>query len=137
MFYNIAIGGNGGNTYAGLSKSEINRIRNIKSSQTSGKNNPNYGKKQSVKTRQKISDSLKKIYSIPNNCSRYGKFGKDNPCSKKIKCIELDKTFIGIREAARIMNIPSPNITRALRNPMKFSAGKHNNEKLHWMYCEV
>lgn len=36
-FYNIALGGDGGNTYAGLSSEELNKIRQIKSEQTKGK----------------------------------------------------------------------------------------------------
>ena len=135
-FYNIASGGEGGNTYAGLSESELSRIRKIKRQQTSGKNNPHYNADVSDETRKRISESLKKLYSVPENCSRYGRFGADNPCSKHIHCIELDMDFCGIREASRQMGIPPPNITRALRDPTRYSAGKHNGQRLHWEYCE-
>lgn len=135
-FYNIALGGEGGNTYAGLSPEELDRIRNIKREQASGQNNPNYGAVVTAETRLKMSRSLKQLYATPENCSRYGKFGADNPCSKKIKCVELNREFIGIREAAREMGIPSPNITRALGDPARFSAGKHDGKRLHWIYCE-
>lgn len=135
-FYNIASGGEGGNTYAGLTSEELNRIKAIKSEQTSGKNNPRYNVPVTQETRLKMSKALKQLYSKKENCSRYGKFGADNPCSKRIKCIELDREFIGIRQAAREMNIPSPNITRALGDPTRYSAGKYDGKRLHWIYCE-
>ena len=135
-FYNIAKGGNGGNTYAGLTTEELDRIRQIKSIQCSGENNPHYQADVTVETRKKISDSLRDLYSDPRNCSRFGKFGADNPMSKRIRCRELNKEFDGIREAARIMGIPSPNISRALKDKSRYSAGKINGIKLHWEYCE-
>lgn len=49
---------------------------------------------------------------------------------------ELNKTFYGIREASRQLNIPSPNIIRALKSNGKFSAGKYNGQKIHWFYGE-
>lgn len=135
-FYNIALGGEGGNTYAGLPSEELGRIRSIKRKQTIGQNNPRYGITVTDETKFKISQSLKQLYTAPENHSRYGKFGADNPCSKKIKCVELNREFIGIREAAREMGVPSPNITRALGDPKRFSAGKYDGKRLHWIYCE-
>lgn len=135
-FYNIALGGDGGNTYAGLSSEELIKIRQIKSEQTKGKNNPNYGATVTNKTRTKISNSLRRLYSVSENCPRYGKFGANNPCSKKIRCIELGRDFGGIREAARETGIPSSNISVALKNPERFSAGKRDGKRLHWLYCE-
>lgn len=101
----------------------------LKREQTTGQNNPHYGAVVTEETRLKISQSLKQLYATPENCSRYGKFGADNPCSKKIKCVELNREFIGIRAAAREMGIPSPNITRALGDPARFSAGKHDGSR--------
>ena len=61
-FYNIASGGEGGNTYSGLSHEEIERIKKIKSAQTSGKNNPRYGTTWSDETRRKILKALHDYY---------------------------------------------------------------------------
>lgn len=135
-YYNIASGGDGGNTYAGLSELELDRIRNIKREQSSGKNNPRYGVEFSQETRDRISDALKALYADKTRCSRYGKFGQDNPLSKKVYCVELDQVFCGIREASRELHIPSPNIIRALKHPDRWSAGKRDGKRLHWRYYE-
>ncbi|MBR5297106.1 MAG: GIY-YIG nuclease family protein [Parabacteroides sp.] len=70
-FYNISAGGDGGNTYAGKSDSEMREISKKISIANSGSNNGNkgqyvgpknsmYGKKHTLETRRKISESLKK-----------------------------------------------------------------------------
>lgn len=71
-FYNIATGGEGGNTYAGKSEEEMFLIKKKISHGNSGDKNGNkgqycgeknsmYGKKHSKESRRKISDSGKKI----------------------------------------------------------------------------
>ena len=137
-FYNIAEGGTGGNTYKGLSKEELERIKQIKSQQTKGENNPNYGKHFTEEQKIKMSNSLKESYiKNKDHWGTTGLLGDKNPLSKKIYCPELDNIYIGIREASRKLNIPSPNIIRALKSNGKFSAGKGpNKEKLHWFYME-
>lgn len=136
-FYNLAEGGSGGNTYAGLSLEERARISALKSIQNSGKNNPNYGKHHSKETREKISLALKtKFLQEPLSHGTTGLIGELNSLSKTIYSPEYKKYFIGIRETARQLNIPSPNITRALKNHGKYSAGKLNGKRVHWFYAD-
>jgi hypothetical protein len=66
----------------------------------------------------------------------YWKFGKENKLSIPIFCIELNQIFYGIREASRVLNIPQPNIIRSLKSSGKYSAGKIDGNKLHWIYME-
>lgn len=135
-FYNIASGGDGGNTYENLPIEERDRIRMLKSQQTSGCNNPRYGTKWSDETRNKIISAQKEYYLRTGLSSTSGKFGKDNKLSKKIICVEMQKTYYGIREASRETGISFPNIIRALKSEGKFSAGKYNGQRLHWKYIK-
>ncbi len=135
-FYNIASGGDGGNTYAGLSNIELERIKEIKSKKSIGINNPRYNADVSQETRERISNGVKRHILETGKNSTTGKFGKDNKLSMKIVCIELNQMFYGIKDASRILNIPSPNIIRSLKSHGKYSAGKIENRKLHWIYLE-
>lgn len=96
----------------------------------------NKNKEHSDETKQKISKKTKERLKDKRNNPMYGVLGDDNPNSKKIYCIELDKIFIGIRNASREMNIPLPNIIRSLKSNGYYSAGKQGNTKLHWIYME-
>lgn len=135
-FYNIASGGEGGDTYAGLSDEELARIRQIKSAKSSGENNPRYGAIVTIETRDKISQGVREHCLKTGKSSTSGKFGKDNKLSIPIFCVELNQIFYGIREASRMLNIPMPNIIRSLKSSGKYSAGKIDDKKLHWLYVE-
>ena len=135
-FYNIATGGEGGNTYAGLSDEELERISQIKSEKSRGENNPRYQAIVTQETREKLSRATKEHYLKTGKTSTSGKFGKNNKLSKQIFCIELNQVFDGIRETSRSLNIPEPNIIRSLKSHGKHSAGKDGNQKLHWVYME-
>lgn len=135
-FYNIALGGDGGNTYEGLNNEELDRIRKIKSEQSKGENNPRYGVAVSRETREKQSRKTRAHYLKTGKGPTSGKFGKNNKLSMSIYCPELNKIFDGIREASRILNIPEPNIIRALKSNGKFTAGKNEDKRLHWFYWE-
>lgn len=135
-FYNIASGGDGGDTYSGLSQEELERIKKIKSEKSSGKNNPRYGTTWSDETREKVRQGQREYYKRTGLSPTSGKFGADNKLSKKIICLETGEVFIGIREAARILGIPFPNIIKSLKSGGKLSAGKVENVKRHWMYYE-
>lgn len=103
----------------------------------SGTSSWNKGIPQREETKEKISKKLKLFHDKdPRTSSRYGKFGSLNPTSKTIYCIETGKEYIGIREASRLTGIPSPNITRSLTSNGKYSAGKWNKQRLHWIYSE-
>lgn len=54
MFYNIHVGGEGGDTFSGKLESEKEEFRNRMSEVTKGKNNGMYGKNHSVSTKEKI-----------------------------------------------------------------------------------
>lgn len=134
-FYNIAAGGDGGNTYLGLDDDELNRISSIKSTKSSGENNPMYGKHHSDKTKEKIRIGQKLAYERKGKWGKQGLTGEKNTMSEKIYCIETGEEFIGIREAGRELNIPSPNIIRSLKSDGYYSAGKINGKRRHWKYC--
>lgn len=136
MFYNIALGGEGGNTYAGLSREELDRIKKTKSLKSKGVNNPRYNAVVSDETRKKMSVKAKEYYIKTGKSPTSGKFGERNRLSIKIYCVELNKLFCGIGDASRTTKIPKPNIIRSLKSNGRLSAGKLNNTKLHWIYGE-
>lgn len=134
-FYNITSGGTGGNTYRFLSKVRLENIKQIKKEQNKGENNPMFGHVWTEESRMKMSKSAKERYKINKlNWGKTGKTGSQNSLSMVIYSPELKREFVGIREAARELNIPSPNLIRALKSEGRFSAGKLNGEKLHWFY---
>ena len=84
-----------------------------------GKDSPNYGRKWTLESRKKLSQSMKGKGSVP------------------IYCVELDEKFNSIREAAKKYNILESNISGCLHGRQK-TAGKHpvTNERLHWKIIE-
>lgn len=94
----------------------------------------NKNKNHSEETKRKISQKAIERLKIKENNPNYGNRGKLNNRSIKIYCIELNRVFDGIREAGRILDIPSTNIIRSLKSEGKNSAGKQNGIKLHWIY---
>lgn len=71
-----------------------------------------------------IKDTL--FYSNPTNKIKHN--------SKQVICLETNKVFDSIKDAALFYDIKPPNISNVLNKPNK-SAGKHpiTNEKLHWL----
>lgn len=134
-FYNIAKGGDGGDTFTQLPIEEQNRIKEIQSQCSSGHNNPMYGKHHSQSTKEKIRFGQQKYLNSGKKWGKSGLTGELNSLSQDIKCIETGEYFHGIREASRIKNIPSPNLIRSLKSNGYYSAGKINRLKLHWIYC--
>ena len=134
-FYNITSGGTGGNTYCFLSGDKLEQIKQIKKEQTKGKNNPMFAHVWTAESRMKLSQSMKKRYETNKaTWGTTGRTGEKNSLSMTIYSPELKKEFIGIREASRELNIPLPNIIRALKSNGRFSAGKLNGQKIHWFY---
>ena len=133
-FYNIATGGDGGDTYSGLSEEELLRIKKIKSEKNSGENNPLYGTVHSDETRRKISKKVVEHYQKTGRSSTSGRLGDKNKLSKTIICVETGQIFIGIRETSRQTGIPQPHIIKSLKSDGKYSAGKCGDIKLHWKY---
>lgn len=134
-FYNITGGGTGGNTYRFLGETKLAHIKQIKKEQTKGKNNPMFGHVWSEESRIKMSQSAKERYKAnKSNWGKTGKTGEKNSLSMVIYSPELNREFVGIREASRELNIPSPNLIRALKSEGRFSAGKYNGARIHWFY---
>ena len=134
LFYNIAKGGSGGDTYSGLTEENLNTVKQKLNHE--GERNPMFNKKHNNKTKEKISIKAKERLKTKENNPNFGKTGTLNNMSIKIKCIETDEVFCGIREAGRLLNIPFPNIIKSLKSNGKYSAGKINNKRLHWIYFE-
>lgn len=130
-----------------------------------GEDNPFYGKKHSVETKNKISKANKERFSKENN-PMFGKHhteetrkkmsehhadfkGKNHPryghseqysgihsgVAKQVYCIELGTIFVTISEAIKTIGVK--NISQCVRKIEK-SAGKHpeTGEPLHWLYVE-
>lgn len=136
-YYNIAEGGTGGNTWVNLPKEQQEKLRQDFSKRYTGENNPMYGYHFSKEQREKMSKTIKQAYEKnKEHWGTTGLLGEKNKLSKIIYSPELNKTFVGIREASRQTRIPGPNIIRALKSNGKFSAGKISNKKIHQFYKE-
>lgn len=93
-----------------------------------GEKHPMYNKHHTEEAKKRISEALKG--------NTYQKTGEDNPNSKIIYCIELDKKFYGIKNAGRELGIAPQSITACV-NKRRKSAGKDKNgNSLHWVYYE-
>ena len=93
-----------------------------------GEKHPFYGKHHTEEAKEKMRQAL--------TGTHYQKEGKDNPNSKVIYCIELDRVFYGIKNAGRELGIASQSITACV-NKRRKSAGKDKDgNSLHWVYYE-
>ena len=93
-----------------------------------GEKHPFYGKHHTKEAKEKMRQAL--------TGTHYQKEGKDNPNSKVIYCIELDRVFYGIKNAGRELGIASQSITACV-NKRRKSAGKDKDgNSLHWVYYE-
>ena len=70
-----------------------------------GKNSPNWKRKRSPETRNKMSE-----VKLGSKNPAYGKFGKDNPSSKPVVCIETQEYFYSAQEAQDKTGIAKGNI---------------------------
>lgn len=66
-------------------------------------------------------------YNISYGSNRYKRALK---LGKKVFCVELNKTFVSIKEAGRITNIPYQNIASCCRGKLKSAGG------YHWQFLE-
>lgn len=100
-----------------------------------GNLNPMFNKHHSKKSKELISmhklgksygeDFKKKISSVMA--------GNKNPRCRKVKCIETNKIFDFIKEAAKFYNINYQCISLNCRGKIKY-AGKYNGIELHWEF---
>ena len=81
-------------------------------------NHPMRGKKMSDEARKNISEGHKGIFSGDKN-PNWGKFGADNPLSKKVICTVTDKIYDSAREAAKELGIAYSTMRNQLNGQKK------------------
>lgn len=102
---------------------------------------PNKGKSHTEETKRKISENKKEYYKTHDHVrkgkklseetilkiknSRTWPSGKDHPCARKVKCIEDDKIFDTIVQAAQYYNLDNSNIGKVCRGVAKTCGGYH------------
>lgn len=112
-------------------KHRSEEIKNKMSESKKGENNAWYGKKHTKDEIIKMSES-KKGNKNPN----FNKFGKDNPHSKSVICIETSTIYDSITQVNELLKINTGNISSCCNNILK-SAGKlEDGTRLHWMFYD-
>lgn len=158
MYYNVASGGEGGNTYAGKTIDELEEIKRkiqenrkfnghteetkAKISEKKIKNyckekHPLYGKHHSEETKRKLSKKNKGyIFSEERNKKvSASTFGGKNHRARKVKCIETSEIFDCIADVERKYNIDRHKIISSCKGKRK-SGVKINNIETHWIYID-
>lgn len=153
-FYNVAEGGEGGNTYAGKSREELKligkKISESNKGKLIGKKNPNYGvrrikelngmygKHHSKYTKLKMSKCRKGMYEGNKN-NFYGKQHSvetkklisklasrgNNPKAKKVQCATTGRIFNCMVDGAECYKIKNSTDIGACCRGRQKSAGKH------------
>lgn len=158
MYYNVASGGEGGNTYAGKTIDELEEIKRkiqknrkfnghteetkAKISEKKIKNyckekHPLYGKHHSEETKRKLSKKNKgQVFSEERNKKvSASTFGGKNHRARKVKCIETSEIFNCIADVERKYNIDRHKIISSCKGKRK-SGVKINNIETHWIYID-
>ena len=158
MYYNVASGGEGGNTYAGKTINELEEIKRkiqenrkfnghteeakAKISEKKIKNyckekHPLYGKHHSEETKRKLSEKNKgQVFSEERNKKvSASTFGGKNHRARKVKCIETSEIFDCIADVERKYNIDRHKIISSCKGKRK-SGVKINNIETHWIYID-
>ena len=158
MYYNVASGGEGGNTYAGKTIDELEEIKRkiqenrkfnghteetkAKISEKKIKNyckekHPLYGKHHSEETKRKLSEKNKgQVFSEERNKKvSASTFGGKNNRARKVKCIETSEIFDCIADVERKYNIDRHKIISSCKGKRK-SGVKINNIETHWIYID-
>lgn len=107
---------------------------------TVGELSPNFGRKHSEKTKQKIREAnIGKTVSNETKQkiseSRLGKYkGKENPSARAVRCLETSQCFDTIKEATAWCGAQRSSIIQSIKKG--YAGGKHpqTGEKLHWEY---
>lgn len=116
--YNICLGGT---NHQGCTWSEESKRRFAES--RIGEQNPFYNKQHSLEWRESMSNRQK-----GEKNHQYGRFGKNNHRSKRVRCIETNVIYDGLREAERQTGINGNNICSCCVGRLKTSGG------FHWEY---
>ena len=158
MYYNVASGGEAGNTYAGKTIDELEEIKRkiqenrkfnghteetkAKISEKKIKNyckekHPLYGKHHSEETKRKLSEKNKgQVFSEERNKKvSASTFGGKNHRARKVKCIETSEIFNCIAGVERKYNIDRHKIISSCKGKRK-SGVKINNIETHWIYID-
>ena len=158
MYYNVASGGEGGNTYVGKTIEELEEIKRkiqenrkfnghteetkAKISEKKIKNyckekHPLYGKHHSEETKRKLSEKNKgQVFSEERNKKvSVSTFGGKNHKARKVKCIETSEIFDCIADVERKYNIDRHKIISSCKGKRK-SGVKINNIETHWIYID-
>ena len=158
MYYNIASGGEGVNTYIGKTIEELEEIKRkiqenrkfnghteetkAKISEKKIKNyckekHPLYGKHHSEETKRKLSEKNKgQVFSEERNKKvSVSTFGGKNHKARKVKCIETSEIFNCIADVERKYNIDRHKIISSCKGKRK-SGVKINNIETHWIYID-
>lgn len=125
-------------TYGGQ-KSEYSYESRMKiSERMSGKNNPNYGKKKSITTRQRMSQSqigsknhqfgkvgiISHLFGIPKTADIKSKIKESKRhLMQSVKCIQTRIIFESTRECARQMNLHQSSISQYLKGKRNHVSG--------------
>ena len=120
-----------GKTHSDEQKAKWSKERSGENSPTYGRvgeKHPFYGKHHTEEAKQRMREAL--------TGTHYQKEGKDNPNSKIIYCIELDRVFYGIKNAGRELGIAYQSITACVNKKRKSAGKDKNGKKLHWVYYE-
>lgn len=64
-----------------------------------------------------------RVLQVKPPATMLGKFGKDNPLSKKIVCLNNGNIYYGISEAARQLGLSVGNISEAVNGKIKHTKG--------------
>ena len=86
-----------------------------------GKNNPSYGRKHTIETKQKMSENHADVS------------GKNNPIATSVICITTKRIFYTTREGAKYYKCNQGNISACCRGKRNY-CGKYKNQKLVWKY---
>ena len=111
---------------------EKRKISETRKGKTKGKNNPMYGKHRTEEERRKISESLKGKFTGENN-PMYGvhRYGKNNPNTRKVICLNDNKIFNTRKECAEYYKLSEVTI----RNICK-GITKKSRTGLQFMYYD-
>ena len=137
-YYNIALGGNGGNCILGKTREEIviirqkigvgNKLRYSSGGRISmkGKLNPMFG----------LSGESSPAYGIHHSAeSRINQINALKMCTVKVMCVTTNKIFNSIKESAKFYNINSSgDISRCCKGTRKNCGKLEDGTPLAWIY---
>ena len=96
----------------------------------------NTDKKNSAESKKKCSKTMKRLYEENKMKNIIALSERNKNFTRRVKCIELDKEYSSLKEAAQDTNIKNPcSITECIKGKHKY-AGNLNGVKLHWIFID-